>query len=104
VDLFAPGVNIYSTLPDSAYGHENGTSMAAPMVSGVAAILRSYFPQLTAEQVRNILIATVTKVPFDTLKPGSRKKKVGYSELCATAGIINVYKAVKMAQGIGNPK
>ncbi|HEX5003655.1 MAG TPA: S8 family peptidase [Bacteroidia bacterium] len=100
VDLFAPGVNIYSTVPDSSYVSENGTSMAAPMVSGVAAILRSYFPQLSADQVRNILLATVTKVPFDTTKPGT-KKHAGYNELCATGGIVNAFKAVEMAKGIG---
>jgi subtilisin family serine protease len=99
VDLFAPGVNIYSTVPGDAYKNENGTSMAAPMVSGVAAILRSYFPQLTAEQIRNILLASVTKVPFDTTRPGS-KKKAGFNELCVTGGIVNAYKAVEMAKGI----
>jgi len=99
VDLFAPGVNIYSTVPDSTYKRENGTSMAAPMVSGVAAILRSYFPQLTADQVRNILMATVTKVPFDTTRPGS-KKQTGYNELCSTGGIVNAFRAVEMAKGI----
>jgi subtilisin family serine protease len=101
VDLFAPGVNIYSTVYGDGHRMEDGTSMAAPMVSGVAAIIRSYFPQLSAEQVRNILVATVTKVPFDTTRPGT-KKKVGFNELCATGGIVNAFKAVEMAKGIVN--
>ena len=51
VDVFAPGVKIYSTVPHS-YGYHDGTSMASPVVTGIAALIRSYYPQLSAEQVK----------------------------------------------------
>src|SRR5690606_13830416 len=56
VDLFAPGVNMYSTVPGNGYDHADGTSAAAPVVSGVAALIMSYYPELTARQVRDILV------------------------------------------------
>jgi len=99
VDLFGPGVNIYSTVPDGKYENENGTSMAAPTVSGVAAILRSYYPQLNAIRVKQIILESTVKVPFKTIKPGS-KKKVKFSSLCTTGGIVNAYRAVSMAENL----
>jgi cell wall-associated protease len=99
VDLFGPGVNIYSTVPDGNYENENGTSMAAPTVSGVAAILRSYYPQLNAIKVKQIILDSTVKVPFKTIKPGS-KKKVKFTSLCTTGGIVNAYRAVSMAENL----
>src|SRR5690606_39042630 len=97
VDLFAPGVQIYSTTPDDTYEHLQGTSMAAPATSGVAAILMSYFPHLTAEQVKDILRQSTRK--FDGLqvtKPGS-KDAVPFEQLSSSGGMINAYEAVKLA-------
>ncbi|WP_207493322.1 S8 family peptidase [Aridibaculum aurantiacum] len=98
VDVFAPGVKIYSTLPGgNAYGFQKGTSMAAPVVSGVAAIIRSHFPKLSAKQVKYAIEASVDK--FDNTpvnKPGS-KEKTAYSELCTSGGKINAYRAIKLA-------
>src|SRR5690606_7421962 len=62
VDVFAPGVKIDSTMPDSQYKEQQGTSMAAPVVSGLAALLRAYYPELTAPEVKDIIIKSVTKV------------------------------------------
>ncbi|MDP6909084.1 MAG: S8 family peptidase, partial [Flavobacteriales bacterium] len=60
VDVFAPGVEIYSAKPDNTYEFADGTSMAAPVTSGVAALIRSYFPQMTAIQVKDILLSSTS--------------------------------------------
>ena len=100
VDIFAPGVDIYSTLPGNKYGYESGTSMAAPSASGVAAIIRSYFPELTAADVKELLIKTA--IPFkkkvlvpNDISKGKSKVKVKMSELCVAGGIINVNNAIQ---------
>jgi subtilisin family serine protease len=98
VDLFAPGVEIYSTTPDNTYEDLQGTSMACPATAGVAAILMSYFPDLSAVDVKNILRQSTRK--FDGLKvtqPGDDENKVAFSDLSSTGGIVNAYEAVKMA-------
>ncbi len=102
VDVFAPGVKIYSTLPGgNKYGFLNGTSMASPVVAGLAALIRSYYPELSASQVKYALEKSVTT--FDTLvqipKPGE-KIKVGFNELCTAGGFINAYNAVKIAAAL----
>ncbi len=97
VDLFAPGVKIYSSVPDTGYAYFNGTSMAAPCVAGVVAIIREYFPKLTAKKVKKILMHSVTKIKFAVPQPGSDKKGVEMTELCISGGVINAYKAVQMA-------
>lgn len=96
VDFFAPGSDVYSSIPDSGYADFSGTSMAAPCVSGVAAILREYFPKLSAEDVKKILTETVTKINFKVPMPGYNKM-VNYSDLCVTGGVVNAYKAVELA-------
>jgi subtilisin family serine protease len=97
VDVFAPGVNIFSTLPGSTYGMESGTSMAAPVTAGVAATLKSYFPSLTAADLKRIIMQSAqvhrTKVPV----PGT-SKSADFSTLSATGGVVNLYEAVKLAQ------
>ncbi|HAK10592.1 MAG TPA: peptidase S8, partial [Chitinophagaceae bacterium] len=77
VDLFAPCVKIYSTLPGgNKYGKENGTSMSAPVVSGVAAMIRGYFPELNAQEVKQVLMQSVftPDSTIETVKPGSYDK------------------------------
>ena len=98
VNLFAPGVAIYSTIPGSKYMSWDGTSMAAPVVSGVAALLRSYFPKLSSVAIKLILLQTVTIPAVNTLHPGS-KLLVPLSKLCSSGGIVNALAAVKMAAG-----
>ena len=104
VDVFAPGVDIYSTIPDSKYASFSGTSMAAPVTSGVAAMLRSYYPTLTANQVKEILMQSSVKVKGKVFLPGADKRKVKMTDLCATGGIINAYEAVKLADQIVSKK
>lgn len=97
VDVFAPGRDIYSTVPGSEYASFNGTSMAAPMVTGIAALLRSYFPDLEAEQVREIILESALPVSLQVTKPGS-EETVSFADLSATGGLANAYTAVKMAE------
>ena len=96
VDLFAPGVEIYSTAPDGKYKNASGTSMASPVTAGVAAVIRSYYPDLTAEQVKECLEKSVVKQNYSVKKPGS-EDKVPFKTLSRTGGVVNVYEAVKLA-------
>ncbi|MFX9224405.1 S8 family serine peptidase, partial [Acinetobacter baumannii] len=75
VDVFAPGVKIYSTLPGgNQYGNLQGTSMASPIVAGIAAILRVYYPALTAQQVKKCIEESVVKIADSVpcMKPGTK--------------------------------
>lgn len=100
VDLFAPGVDIYSTMPGGEYKNNSGTSMAAPTVAGVAALLLAYYPELKPDQVRQILKSTVhdersTKVN----KPGA-DEVVTFGALSRTGGVVNAYRAIQMAESM----
>jgi cell wall-associated protease len=100
VDLFAPGIAIYSTTPGNKYQNEDGTSMASPVAAGVAALLMSYFPELTVLQIKDIITRSSRK--FDNLKveePGT-KKKIEFNTLSISGGIINAYEAIQMARNI----
>lgn len=98
VDIFAPGMKIYSTTPNNTYEDQQGTSMASPVVAGVAAVLRSYYPQLTAEQVKNIIMKSSTAVSGKVIKPGSEGgEKVLFNKL-SQAGLINAYNAIRLAE------
>jgi subtilisin family serine protease len=94
VDVFAPGVQIYSTIPGSKYDFFDGTSMASPVVAGLAALIRSYYPNLTAVQIKEIIIKSVTKVTHPVRVQG----KLGVlSDFCRTGGVVNAYEALKLA-------
>lgn len=102
VDVFAPGVQINSTTPLSTYSEQDGTSMAAPVVSGLAALIRSYYPNLTAVQVKEIILKSAVKVnTVVNLNIDGEVKKVSFSDLSATGGIVNTYNALKLAQTYG---
>ncbi|HMQ46990.1 MAG TPA: S8 family peptidase [Saprospiraceae bacterium] len=98
VDVFAPGVEIYSTTPFNEYENQQGTSMAAPVVAGTAALLRSYFPDLNAVQVKEIIMSSAIPQKIKVLEPGSEKQLVPFSQLSVTGGIVSSYEAVKLAQ------
>lgn len=99
VDIFAPGVRIYSSIPISNYAFFDGTSMAAPVVSGIAALVRSYYPNLKAEQVKDIILRTVVKPTHNvTIGIGLNKKSVPFYRLCSSGGIVNAYNALKLAE------
>lgn len=97
VDVFAPGTQIFSTYPNDEYGPLTGTSMATPCVAGLAALLRSYFPSLSAPETKAIIKASVWKPDFPVRRPGSTNELVPFSRLCNTGGIINAAKAVELA-------
>jgi subtilisin family serine protease len=98
VDLFAPGVDILSSVPGDKYERDSGTSMAAPVVTGVAALVMSYYPELSAYDVKRILINSATRHPDQLVrKPGSKSDEVPFGALSATGGIVNAYEALKMA-------
>jgi len=99
VDLFAPGVKIYATLPENKYAFLQGTSMAAPVVAGVAAVLRSHFPKLKAEQVKKILMNSGTLLDIKVKKPGDKSGElVDFKSLSVSGRTVNLYNAVKLAQ------
>jgi subtilisin family serine protease len=104
VDLFAPGVDIYSTAPDNAYINESGTSMAAPATAGVAAVIREYFPEMKAHEVRALLMSSVVKYNKAVKVPGTKKEKKKVSELCISGGFLNANNAVKDKLGIPRKK
>jgi len=97
VDVFAPGVNIYSTLPGgNNYGNFSGTSMATPVVAGVAALIREYFPNLTAEQVKMVIDSSATPITQQVKLPGT-DELVNLSDISKSGGEVNAYNAVKLA-------
>ncbi len=110
VDVFAPGVQIYSTFPKNEYQKISGTSMASPEVAGVAALVRSYYPQLSASQVKHIIMNSGTKLDMEVLLPGSKSqenpegKKVKFSELSISGTIVNAYNALVLADKMVNKK
>ena len=97
MDVFAPGVNIYNTLPGSQYGNESGTSMAAPTGAGMAAVLKSDYPQLSATELKRIIMASADPVRIKVRKPGG-KGTVDFTELSSTGGVVNLYRAVQLAE------
>lgn len=105
VDLFAPGHQIYSTAPDGAYKEASGTSMASPVVAGVAAVIKSYFPELKAKEIKEILTHSARPYLGKVRKPGS-SELVPFRTLSSTGGVINLKSAVMQAMvstGKGNP-
>ena len=100
VDVFAPGVRIYSTLPGAHnYGNLKGTSMSTPIVTGLAALIRSYYPYLTAVQVKKIIEESVLKPAANTpsIKPGSKDEAIPFKTLSRSGGIINAFNAIEDA-------
>jgi len=97
VDVFAPGVGIFSTLPGSTFGNESGTSMASPVTAGVAAVLKSYFPKLTATDLKRIIMQSAQVHHTQVRVPGT-EKTADFSTLSVTGGVVDMYEAVKLAQ------
>jgi subtilisin family serine protease len=98
VDIFAPGLEIYSTVPDNKYLSTQGTSMAAPMVSGVAALIKSYYPELTMKEIKDIMLETGKDYSAtEVLLPG-REEVGGFSTLSKTGKVVNVYNCLEKAE------
>jgi len=106
VDVFAPGVRINSTIPDSKYKEEQGTSMAAPVVAGLAAMIRSYYPKLSAAETKQIILESVVK-PEQTVQvkiSEEATKTVRFADISVTGGIVNAYNAIIKAEEFSNKK
>lgn len=94
VDIFAPGDGIYSTMPNNSYEFQGGTSMAAPAVSGIAAMIRAYFPQLSAAQVKQVIMESGLPISIP-VQVG--KSEVPFSAISKTGKIANLYNALILA-------
>ncbi|MFV8269086.1 S8 family peptidase [Flavobacterium sp. GT2N3] len=104
VDLFAPGDKIYTTTAGNSYAYDSGTSLAAPMVSGVAALIWSYYPKLTVQEVKQIILDSGTAYDIEVLVPGGEGKKVKFSELSKSGKVLNVYDAMELAKKVSKKK
>lgn len=97
VDVFAPGQSIYSTVPDDQYDRNDGTSMAAPMVSGLAALLMAYYPTLSALEVREIILSSATRQPTQPVSRPGNGTTVAFGELSRTGAVVNAPAALRRA-------
>lgn len=104
VDFFAPGVDIYSTDPGNEYDSADGTSLSSPVTSGVAAILMSYFPDLTAQDIRNILRESTRRLNGVKVRKPDTQEEVRIDQICIAGGIVNAYEAVRLAMNMNNDK
>ena len=99
VDVFAPGVSIWSTVPKGGYERLQGTSMASPVVAGVAALLLAYYPSLTPADVKDIIIQSATRFPNQSVvRPGEGGQRVPFAQLSVSGGVVNVYNALRLAE------
>ncbi|MGB5458359.1 MAG: S8 family serine peptidase, partial [Eudoraea sp.] len=100
VDVFAPGGNIYSTMPENNYEFQGGTSMAAPMVSGIAALIRSYYPKLTASEVKRVLIESGLSTSASVILAGDTEKTKPFDQVSKSGKMVNAYNALIMASNM----
>ncbi len=98
VDVFAPGVQIYATTPNNTYKLLQGTSMASPNVAGVAALIRSYYPKLSAKQVKHILMDSGVTITTDVIVGGKPTDVRSFTTLSKSGKIVNAYNALLMAE------
>lgn len=100
VDVFAPGTKIWATTPGNTYEFLQGTSMAAPAVSGIAALIRSYFPQLTAPQVKQIIMKSALPCSKTVTVGGDPKVQQPFTTLSQTGSMANLYNALILASKV----
>ncbi|MFV8374948.1 S8 family peptidase [Flavobacterium sp. LB1P71] len=98
VDVFAPGVKIYATTPNDSYKYLQGTSMASPNVAGVAALIRSYYPKLSAQLVKHILMDSGVAITTDVIVGGKPADTRSFTTLSKSGKIVNAYNALLMAE------
>lgn len=100
VDLFAPGVKIYSTIPGNQYEAYSGTSMSAPVVTGIAALILEYYPKLSARQLKYVIVHSAMKLAHPEVKLAATGKTVDFKTLSSGGGIVNAYNALKLASSL----
>ncbi|QHL85958.1 S8 family serine peptidase [Nibribacter ruber] len=102
VDLFAPGVDIISLAPENRYNKMEGTSFSSPVVSGVAALVWSYYPELTALELKEVLLASTAQYPKQKVYlpnlASANKRKIAFASLSKSGGIVNAYQAMLLAE------
>ena len=101
VDIFAPGENIISADTTNTYNMNDGTSLSSPVVSGIAALILSYYPDIKPQEMIQILIETSTKIEKKVFQPGLTSedpRKVKFGTLSKSGGIVNAYEAMKRAE------
>jgi subtilisin family serine protease len=98
VDVFAPGVKIYSSTPKNTYEYLGGTSMASPNTAGVAALIRAYYPNLSASQVKHIIMDSGTALTNAFNLAGSNGQQATFSAISKSGKIVNAYNALIMAE------
>ncbi len=104
VDVYAPGVKIYATVPYGKYEYLQGTSMASPNVAGVATLIRSYYPNLTAAQVKKIIMDSGVPVNQDVIVRGEKSDKRPFKNISVSGKFVNAYNALLMADKISKKK
>ncbi|UOB19388.1 S8 family peptidase [Abyssalbus ytuae] len=106
VDVFAPGTKIWSTVPNSKYEFLQGTSMASPAVAGVAALIRSQYPKLTASQVKKIIMASGLNSKSNVILGGNTSEKRAFTDISTSGRMVNAYNALiladKVSRGVSN--
>lgn len=98
VDLFAPGVDIPTTRSNGNYYLDTGTSMATPLVVGVAALIKAYYPSLTMIEIKDIILQTVSTYDVDIIIKNKPKKLIPFSNLSKSGGVLNAYNAIELAE------
>lgn len=104
VDVFAPGTDIYSTVPNNEYEFMPGTSMASPAVAGVAALIRSQYPKLTASQVKKIILQSGLPLKTPIILGGDASKTSSFDKISTSGKIVNAYNALLLASQISKGK
>ena len=104
VDVFAPGGKIYSTVNNNEYDFQGGTSMAAPAVSGIAALIRSYYPKLSAPQVKKIIMASGLSTKSSVVLGGDVENATDFDQASKSGKMANAYNALIMADQVSKGK
>ena len=98
VDVFAPGVKVTSIDLNAEFNTADGTSFASPITAGIAALLLEYYPNLSAKQLKQVILQSATPTTgLTVIKPGTKDEKVDFTTLSKTGGIVNAYNAVQIA-------
>lgn len=104
VDVFAPGVKIYATTPNGKYEYLQGTSMASPNAAGVAAMIRSYYPSLTAPQVKQIMKESGVAVRQEVIVSGKKDDKRNFQDISTSGKFVNLYNALILADKVAKER